>query len=44
MSAVARLADITTITLEPTKWFFGAIALVTFLVLVVVVTRFNIDR
>jgi hypothetical protein len=43
MSAVAQLAD-TVITFDPSKWFFGGVALGTLVVLLVVVTRFNIDR
>jgi len=48
MSAVARLAENvsvpTVITFDPTKWFFGGVALLVLLVLLVVVTRFNLDR
>ena len=47
MSAVARLAEAvspTVITFDPTKWFFGGTALVVLLGLLVVVTRFNVDR
>jgi hypothetical protein len=43
MSAVAQLAD-TVITFDPSKWFYGAVALGTLIVLLVIVTRFNIDR
>ena len=48
MSAVARLAENysvpTLITFEPTKWFFGGVTLLVLLGLLVVVTRFNMDR
>ena len=47
MSAVARLAESvsvpTVITFEPTKWFFGGATLLVLVVLLVVVTRFNLD-
>ncbi len=43
MSAVAQLAD-TVVAFDPSKWFFGAVALGTLIVLLVIVTRFNIDR
>ena len=48
MSAVARLAESvsvpTVITFEPTKWFFGGVTLLVLVALLVVVTRFNMDR
>ena len=48
MSAVARLAENasvpTVITFEPSKWFFGGATLLVLLVLLVVVSRFNLDR
>ena len=48
MSASALLAEVnlepTFIEFDPSKWFYGAAALVVFLVLLVVVTRFNMDR
>jgi hypothetical protein len=48
MSAVARLAESvsvpTVITFEPSKWFFGGVALIVLLALVVVVNLFNVDR
>jgi len=48
MSAVARLAETTAvptiIEFDPTKWFYGGAALVVFVLLIVVVTRFNLDR
>jgi hypothetical protein len=43
MTAVSVLADTVTI-FEPSKWFFGAVALGTLVLLLVIVTRFNIDR
>jgi hypothetical protein len=43
MSAVAQLAD-TVIVFDPSKWFFGGVALGTLILLLVVVTRFNVDR
>lgn len=43
MNAAASLAE-TIVYFEPSKWFFGALALGTLLVLLIVVTRFNIDR
>jgi len=48
MSAVARLAESvsvpTVITFEPSKWFFGGLTLLVLLTLVIVVSRFNLDR
>jgi hypothetical protein len=48
MSAVARLAESvsvpTVITFEPSKWFFGGAVLLVLLALLVVVSRFNLDR
>ena len=48
MSAVARLAENvsvpTVITFDPTKWFYGGAALLVLLALLIVVSRFNIDR
>jgi hypothetical protein len=48
MSAVARLAENvsvpTVITFEPSKWFFGGVTLIVLLALVIVVSRFNLDR
>jgi hypothetical protein len=48
MSAVARLAESvsvpTVVTFEPSKWFFGGVALLVLLALVIVVSRFNLDR
>ncbi|HEY5134552.1 MAG TPA: hypothetical protein VIJ41_02080 [Candidatus Nanopelagicales bacterium] len=48
MSAVARLAESvsapTVITFDPTKWFYGGATLLVLLVLLVVVSRFNLDR
>jgi hypothetical protein len=49
MSAVARLAESTivpstTITFDPSKWFYGGVALLVFVVLIVAVSRFNMDR
>jgi hypothetical protein len=48
MSAAALLAEATTTSFEhadlPSKWFFGAIALGVLLLLLFIVTRFNIDR
>ena len=48
MSAVARLAESvsvpTVITFDPTKWFYGGLALLVLLALLVIVTRFNLDR
>ena len=48
MSAVARLAENvsvpTVITFEPSKWFFGGATLLVLLVLLVVVSRFNLAR
>ena len=48
MSAVARLAESvsvpTVITFDPSKWFYGGLALGLLLVLAVIVTRFNLDR
>ena len=48
MSAVARLAENvsvpTVITFDPGKWFFGGATLLVLLVLLVVVSRFNLDR
>jgi hypothetical protein len=43
MSAVAQLAD-TVIVFDPSKWFYGGVALGTLILLLVVVTRFNVDR
>jgi hypothetical protein len=48
MSAVARLAESvsvpTVVTFEPSKWFFGGVTLLVLLALVIVVSRFNLDR
>ncbi len=45
MSSVAQLAEAAvTTTFEPSKWFFGGLALLVLVSLLVVVTRFNIDR
>ncbi|CAB4848484.1 unannotated protein [freshwater metagenome] len=47
MSAVARLAEDTVvneITLDPSKWFFGGLAMVILVLLLVVVMQFNADR
>jgi len=48
MSAVARLAESvsvpTVITFDPSKWFFGGLALLVLLALLVIVSRFNLDR
>jgi hypothetical protein len=50
MSAFATLAEaaasteVTEISFDPSKWFFGGVALLVLLLLLVVVTRFNIDR
>jgi len=48
MSAVARLAESvsvpTVITFDPTKWFYGGLALLVLLALLVIVSRFNLDR
>ncbi len=48
MSAVARLAESisapTVITFDPSKYFFGGVTLLVLLALVIVVSRFNLDR
>ena len=48
MSAVARLAETTAvptiIEFDPTKWFYGGLALLVLLALLVIVSRFNLDR
>jgi len=48
MSAVARLAESvsvpTVITFDPSKWFFGGLMLLVLVALLIVVTRFNLDR
>ncbi|HET7901240.1 MAG TPA: hypothetical protein VFL59_08620 [Candidatus Nanopelagicales bacterium] len=47
MSAVQQVKDSvvpTYIEFDPGKWFYGIGALVVFLLLLIVVTRFNLDR
>jgi len=48
MSAVARLAESvsvpTVITFDPTKWFYGGLTLLVLLALLIIVSRFNLDR
>jgi hypothetical protein len=48
MSAAALLAEATTTSFEhadlPSKWFFGGVALAVLLLLLLIVTRFNVDR
>jgi hypothetical protein len=43
MSAVAQLSE-TVISFDPSKWFFGGVCLLVLVTLLVVVTRFNLDR
>ncbi len=47
MSAVQQVKDSVTptfIEFDPGKWFYGIGALVVFLLLLFIVTRFNLDR
>jgi hypothetical protein len=48
MSAVARLAESvsvpTVITFDPTKWFYGGLTLLVLVALLIIVSRFNLDR
>ena len=48
MSAVARLAESvsvpTVITFDPSKWFYGGLTLLVLLALLIIVSRFNLDR
>lgn len=48
MGTFAALAEVistdTVISISPSKWFYGGVALIVFVLLVFVVTRLNIDR
>jgi len=48
MSAVARLAESvsvpTVITFDPSKWFYGGLTLLVLVALLIIVSRFNLDR